>query len=194
MQQQYRPSHDADIDALLDDMERDYAREDELEIADLKLRIAEQDKVIAELTQRLQKPHGDPKAQPAEPEQPKNTPDPVAATWVAQNSWFNTDEEMHDYALTRETRLLKSIPDTAKRLEKVKQAVVQRFPEKFENQARRQPSTVSAPGGQVMRSARPKGPTLATLDDDAKAALAEFKKIDPTFTDETYIKIYRQRR
>jgi hypothetical protein len=135
---------------------------------------------------------------PADPDKDKpngqqTTPDPAAAAWVRENTWFNSDKKLHRAAIAIEATLMEDEPhlSTADRLKKVRDEIVQRFPEKFENQARRQPSAVSAPGGQLTRPVRPKQKTVADLPDDAKQALTTLKRRDPKFTDEMYLKNYQ---
>lgn len=119
-------------------------------------------------------------------------PDPVAAAWVAENPWINVDPELFEFAIMQERRLGASYPDTATRLAKVKENVVKRFPEKFPNAARQQPSTVSRPGSQVVAGRpRQKEKTVADLPADAKLALDRIKRRDPSFTDQDYIKSYK---
>lgn len=122
-------------------------------------------------------------------------PDPVATAWMAENPWVNTDKKLRATAFAMDAMLLADEPhlSTAERLRKVKEEVVRMNPDKFTNQARQQPPTVSRPGPQAASKPKPKEPTLADLDEDAKAALAAIKRIDPKFKDETYLKGYKSR-
>lgn len=118
-------------------------------------------------------------------------PDPVTIAWVAENPWVNTDPELFDFALARERRLAASMPDTAKRLAKVREEVVKRFPEKFPNEAaRNQPSTVSRPGPQSTAKSKTKGKTEADLPPGARQAMDYFVR-QGVLTKEQYLKDYQ---
>lgn len=118
--------------------------------------------------------------------------DPAVEAWVGQNRWFVMDSDLHRAALAIEASLVAQYPDTAKRLEKVEEEIKRTFPEKFDNPARRQASTVSQPSGQAARQGnKAKAKTVADLPQDAKIALARIKTRDPKFTDDDYLKHYQ---
>lgn len=194
----YRAPTDDDIDRTLDEIEgledvRIRGITTEYEVEQLRDEIAE--------LKRQQQPHANPgnptngggTAAPA-PQAQAPQVDPILLAWGAENPWFHTDEELHCAAIALDAAFARRIPNLTNRLAKVKAELVKTFPHKFENPARKKPSTVSAPSGQAVRWAKPKEPTLADLDDDAKAALAQIKRVDPKFTDETYIRIWKTRR
>lgn len=197
---------DADIDAVIDEMNRldrlessaASSREAELEIAKLRRRIEQQDEVINDLLKRQQQQsHGDPSARrdgdtpSAAPAQVVPQIDPAAVEWAAANPWFHTDEELHAAAIALEGSMVRRIPNVAARLAKVKAELMKTFPHKFGNQARQAPPAVSRPGPQGGRPRPTKEPTLADLDDAERSALAAFKRVDPKFSDAIYLKIYK---
>jgi hypothetical protein len=129
---------------------------------------------------------GDKQQQPAQP-------DPAAVAWVSENPWFNTDKKLRAAAFGFDAMLLADEPhlSTADRLKKVRDEVVRMNPDKFTNQARQQPSTVSRPGPQAAVKAKPKTRTLADLDDDAKAGFKQLKRMNPEYTEAMYLKDYK---
>jgi hypothetical protein len=121
--------------------------------------------------------------------------DPAALAWLRDNAWFTADRKLAREAHAIEANLLEDDPymTTETRLAIVRREVARRYPERFDNPARSLPPTVSMPMGQIARQPRPKAPTMADLDDDARAALAAIKRVDPKFKDETYLAGWKQR-
>lgn len=117
--------------------------------------------------------------------------DPAVDAWMADNRWFLYDADLHRAAKAVEEGLYSKYPDTATRLGKVSEEVKRLFPDKFDNPARKQPTTVSTPSGQAARTPKPKTKTVADLPEDAKLALARIKRRDPKFTDDDYLKHYQ---
>lgn len=69
-------------------------------------------------------------------DKPKELPSEVKGVidaWIADNSWFNSDEEMNALAQARHMKLLKEKPGMTLRqnLDEVREYVRKRFPEKF---------------------------------------------------------------
>jgi hypothetical protein len=144
---------------------------------------------------KQKKPKDDPAAGNKQPAQADHATQAAYQAWVAENPWFNTDNQLRVQAAAIDALLLADEPhlSAADRYKKVREPVVRVNPDKFTNQARQQPPTVSRPGPQAATKPKPKEPTLADLDDDAKAALAAIKRVDPKFKEQDYIKGYKQR-
>ena len=127
-------------------------------------------------------------------EAPKIAPD--VQQWVSENStWFNPndeDDEASQYAIVRDRQLAKKYPNNATRLAKVKEDVASRFPEKFENPARKQAQTVASPSAHVNgKGGGKKGRSFSDLDDGAKAAYERIAARTPGFTKDDYVKSYQ---
>jgi hypothetical protein len=132
-------------------------------------------------------------------------PEPAVLEWTRDNPWFYSDDELHDYAISRDQRLMAKNPNmpSRERLAKVREEVVKRFPDKFPDAAPKPPpaaavtrpgpaAAVTRPGPQgAGGKPKPKGKSLADLPDDAKQALARIKRRDPSFTDDDYLKSYK---
>lgn len=77
--------------------------------------------------------------------QSANTVSPEVIDWVAENQWFNSDQEMRAFAVTYNENYLKANPnDIGESLRKTLVAVKKAFPEKFESQGRK-PHSQSSP-------------------------------------------------
>lgn len=75
--------------------------------------------------------------------------------WADANPWFTADDDLHDLAVRHYGKLMadKTLSET-QRLAKVKAEVVKRYPEKFGNPRRTQPSSVEAGNGNGGRGRR----------------------------------------
>ena len=75
----------------------------------------------------------------------------VVTTWIADNSWFDRDDELREYASFEHGRLLKRMPGLSleDNLERTKQAVMEKYPAKFggSRQAALKPHSPSVEGG-----------------------------------------------
>ena len=125
------------------------------------------------------------KAKPADkkPDAPEKKddrpqPTPEVRQWLNENAtWFNpddNDDEASQFAILRDNQLRNKYPNTTVRLAKVKEAVERRFPEKFENPARKQPSPDNSPSGHANGKDGKKAKTMADLDDHARSAFEKF--------------------
>lgn len=116
--------------------------------------------------------------------------DPVVASWVSENPWFNDDIVLHNLAKGLDADYLKSKPglSASARLTAVKAEVQRRYPEKFENPLRDTPSSVAAPRG-TPPSRAPKH-SYENLPPDAKKACDKYVKSIPGYTREEYVKAY----
>lgn len=138
----------------------------------------------------------EPKAAPvrevaAPPPPPSVTPNEATtiAGWIAENPWYNADPEMNSIATGlhgtyKQQNPNESLPDN---LARVRDRVVQLFPEKFGNPRRAAPSAVSSPTAPAPRS---KGKTVADLPAEAKKALAKIKRDIPDYKDAEYLRLY----
>lgn len=100
----------------------------------------------------------------------KQKADPVWDTWFAQNSWMTTDSELAIEAEVEGFRLRKKgeKSEGIEFLDKVKEALKKRFPEKFGNPRRSQAGAVEGSGGGGDGGGKGKG--WSDLPAEAKAA------------------------
>jgi hypothetical protein len=129
---------------------------------------------------------------PGASRQPQQEMDPVTKQWMRENPWVES-KKFFNIALGIEQDLLETRPDLSmrERLDEVTAEVKRRFPEKFGNPARSAPPATARPGPQAARTPVKKTRTVADLDDNAKAALAKLKRMNPALTDEDYLKSYK---
>jgi len=120
-------------------------------------------------------------------------PTPAVQEWIKANSWFTADEELNAYAIGANAKLIKNSPgmDERERLAEVTKKVKERFPDMFENPARKAPPAVNGSTTPPSNQRNKKTKTVADLDEHGKAALARLKRIDPEMTDEFYLKTYK---
>lgn len=115
--------------------------------------------------------------------------DPVVASWVRDNSWFDKDPEARAAATGICGDLqARGIP-LNEALTKTREVIAKRFPEHFENPARAQAASVATPG--AAPSTKPKNPrSYESLPPEAKKACDRFVKTIPNFTREQYVEQY----
>jgi hypothetical protein len=134
-----------------------------------------------------------PKAPPAAAPSPT---DPAVDAWVRENaSWFYTDQEMKDFAISQfgileNTRRDLSVED---RLAMVKDRLVMIYPDKFPDSSPRQrprerPSPVNEPTPAPAGRSGSKAFSYADLPADAKKQCDKFVKTIPNYTREEYVK------
>lgn len=113
----------------------------------------------------------------------------VISGWIAENPWYNADPEMNAVATSLHGTFKQQSPaeSLVDNLARVKERVVQLYPEKFGNPRRAAPSAVSSP---TAPAPRPKGKTVADLPADAKAALTKIKRDIPGYKDSEYLAVY----
>ena len=134
--------------------------------------------------------------QPKKIEEPpantKKAPDPEVVAWTRENKWFNTNKAMHLFAVGREEEILQDEPylSTKERLDKVAEEARRRWPEEFENKARRQPPAASQPGPQGTRSAKPKQKTADDLPAEDRSVMQRLVK-QKVLTEAQYLKDYK---
>lgn len=126
-----------------------------------------------------------------QPAQTAQAVDPYVEQWVSENSWFTSSKMLKNAAVAFHTALLEDSPGLSLRenLAMVREEVMKRFPEKFENKRRSAPAAVSD-GGSADTSRRGKGKGYNDLPPDAKAACDRFVKTIPGFTKDSYVKQY----
>ena len=116
---------------------------------------------------------------------------PVVTQWKKDNKWYDTDPELGTYADSIATFVSTRTPGLPPEefLQRVKNEVRKRFPEKFGNPKRSNPPSVDRTGlsgGEVGGGSQK---TYNDLPPDAKAACNEFIK-QKVLTKEEYVKIY----
>ncbi len=136
-----------------------------------------------------------PAAKPAvDPLAEKRTPpkiDPVVLQWTEdEGNWFKTNAVMRQFAIAFHGDLLQQNPSLSmeENLALTKAEVQKRFPEKFENPARKQAAAVSEPSTSGPRKSN--GKTYADLPAEAKAACDRYVKTIPNYKREEYVKTY----
>lgn len=117
-------------------------------------------------------------------------PDPAISSWMADNPWFNADEELHGAAQGIDRKLMKDHPGMAiaDRLGLVTERIKQRFPDKFGNPRREAAASVGEPGGAPAQRSSNKR-SYENLPPEAKKACDRFVK-QKVLTREEYVKNY----
>lgn len=117
-------------------------------------------------------------------------PDPAITSWIADNAWFTTDQELMAYAKAQDKFLIDTKPgiSVADRLDEVKNRTKKEFPDKFGNPRREQASSVAEPGAQGARQSKAK--TYNDLPPDAKVACDKYVRTIPGYKREDYVKDY----
>lgn len=112
--------------------------------------------------------------------QPVNTVAPEIVDWVAENTWFNTDQDMRAFAVAFNENYLKANPqDIGASLTKTLEAVKRAFPDKFEH-TQRKPSPPASPvesGGATHKPAKYDTNRLTTEQKAAYNAYVKQHKI-----------------
>lgn len=122
-------------------------------------------------------------------DRPKGNPEFEA--WVEKNQWYNTDNDLREYADYAASVVSRSHPNLAGKefFEEVKRKVMGVYPAKFENPNRQNASDVDGGSVQGAGDTKKKGKTYRDLPQDAKQACDAFVK-DGLMTKEDYIKEY----
>ena len=118
--------------------------------------------------------------------------DPVIQTWITENDWFNKSPSLRAYSTEVFGELERTYPGKSKSelLAETKQKTMERFPDKFGINTRRdEASAVSTPGS-VTQPRRKAGRTYDDLPPEAKKACDKFVKQIPKYTREQYVKDY----
>ena len=133
------------------------------------------------------------KEEPAEKkadDKPKELPREIKAVideWIGDNSWFNSDEEMHALANTHHMKLIREKPGLTLRqnLDEVREYVKKRFPEKFGDAEDDEDDTPKRRGSPVEGGSRMGGSSggglYSKLPADARAQCDKFIKEDGLF-------------
>lgn len=119
---------------------------------------------------------------------------PETQAWIRDNPWFEADDVMKAVAVTYNAKLFKEQPGLPLKdqLEKVREEVERRFPEKFANSQRAQATTVSQPSAQAPR--KPTGPkkrTAADLPEEHRKIMDRFIKLIPGYKADDYLRDYK---
>lgn len=152
--------------------------------------IAELNKSIQPVAEERKAKVEVPKAQVETPTAVVPPPDPLLLAWIDENPWFNSDGVLNSLARALDTDMERQRPGLARRdrWNAVKAEVQRRFPEKFENPLRENPSSVSAPSGRPAPKAAKH--SYENLSPEAKKACDKFVKSIPGYTREEYVKAY----
>lgn len=137
-------------------------------------------------------------AQPGATQGMQQQPSPAVQQFMRDNSWFGF-EPGKDAAMTGAAQAINHTVHREnphwteeQQLTEVRRLLEKEFPHKFENPARKAAAAVAQPGAQKGREpAKPKGKTVADLDEHGKAALAKFKRSIPGFTDKDFLDTYK---
>jgi hypothetical protein len=114
--------------------------------------------------------------------------DPNFKPFSADNPWYGDDIEMTAYAESIATVVGRKHEGPAF-YDKIAEEVRAKFPDKFQNAARRKPSRVEGSGAGTMRRGNGAGKTFADLPADAKTACTRFVK-QGLMTREEYVADY----
>lgn len=128
------------------------------------------------------------KAQEVKPQEQRQE-HPDFQDWIAENKWYQEDEEAGVLADYHGQQLQQTRPDLQGRafFDAVKSRVQKALPHKFENPNRNKAAAVESGGG---RKPRVNGKTYSDLPADAKKACDEFVEMMPGYTKEQYVKDY----
>jgi hypothetical protein len=117
--------------------------------------------------------------------------DPEVASWIEQNDWFNKSASLRTYAVEEFGELEKRYPGKSQTelLAEVKQRTVDRFPDKFGiNPKRENAAAVASPSAEGAR--RKAGKTYDDLPPEAKKACDKYVRTIPNYTRDKYVKDY----
>lgn len=118
--------------------------------------------------------------------------DPVIQTWISENDWFNKSASLRAYSTEVFGDLERTYPGKSKSelLAETKQKTMERFPDKFGINTRRdEAGAVTAPGG-VVQPRKKAGKTYEDLPPEAKKACDKFVRQIPNYSREQYVKNY----
>jgi hypothetical protein len=118
--------------------------------------------------------------------------DPSIQAWISENEWFNKSPSLRAYSVEIFGDLEKQFPGKSKSelLAETKQKTMDRFPDKFGiNPKRDDAGAVSTPGG-VAQPRRKAGRSYDDLPAEAKKACDKFVRTIPKYTREDYCKNY----
>ena len=144
---------------------------------------------IAELQGGEPAPKRDPKPV-GEPDKP--AVDPEIQSWIDQNDWFNKSAALRSYMSEEFGDVEKRNPCTSKAeiLAEAKRRTVEKFPEKFGvNPKREAAAAVAAPSADGVKPKKG-GRTYDDLPAEAKKACDKFVRTIPGYTREKYVKDY----
>jgi len=121
---------------------------------------------------------------------PQVQPNAEFDTWLAKNTWYNTDQELRGEANMYAKAYIdagsfKTMPEVYKAVER---KIKREFPERFENPNKKEPSTVTE--GTHTKTSSKAGKSYSDLPQDAKAACDRFVKTIPNFTVDKYLATY----
>lgn len=112
-------------------------------------------------------------------------PTPEFSTWLSENSWYNQDQELHQYAdqIGFGFKASKPTATNEEMLAHVSKMVKKTYPEKFENPNRRAAPTVEGGTAPTRRS----NTNSVELSDEETRAMKVFMQRIPGYTKEKYL-------
>lgn len=136
----------------------------------------------------------DDRPKPAKVEERSDKPkvEPVFQEFMDENPWFNSDPALQGYAVKEFGKLEREQPGRSQKelLAETKKRVMDKFPEEFGINPRREAaSAVASPNGGTA-SPKKKGKTYDDLPADAKKACDKFVKTIPGYTRDKYVAAY----
>jgi len=116
--------------------------------------------------------------------------DPVAQTWLRENSWYESNRKLHAFADGVADQLIESgyVPGSKAYFDELTSQVKETFPEEFENKNRGGAAAVETPGKESKKDSEAK--TFDNLPPEAKAQFEIFKRDIPNFSKEDYVDNY----
>ena len=118
--------------------------------------------------------------------------DPVVQSWISENTWFDKSPSLRAYSVEVFGELERQFPGKSRSelLAETKQKTMDRFPEKFGVNPKREDAGAVATPGAVAHQRRKAGRSYDDLPAEAKKACDKFVKTIPNFTREDYCKNY----
>jgi hypothetical protein len=115
--------------------------------------------------------------------------DTITKAWLADNTWYETDEGLKQWADGRSKELAESVPAGPQRLAAIAEDARRLFPERTSAvNGEQMPGSID-PGGRS--SGRPTGNKgFDDLPQDAKDAYSRFEKVIPNYSKAQYLKSY----
>ena len=118
--------------------------------------------------------------------------DPVIQSWISENDWYTKSRPLNAYATEVYGDLEKQYPGKNKSelLAETKQKTMERFPDKFGINPKRDEASAVANPGAVTQPRRKSGRTYDDLPPEAKKACDKYVKTIPKYSREQYVKDY----
>ena len=122
-----------------------------------------------------------------EPSRPADV-NALADQWQSKNEWYGTDDDLTIYADGVAQRVINEGFTGQAYFNELTRRVKEKYPDRFENPKRAQPSNVEEPG--VSKDSSSNGRSWSDLPDEAKTAFKRFQQQMPDYTKEQYLAAY----